>query len=187
MNSLVKIFAAGFAAIGLAGAAPAFAMPVQLEDVATKIGPSVGNDDAATVSALVGMDVDFLAKIECASQIDGNQCNVADQVEEDGLLDAGLFSLDTADDFDGTVSFDISGSGFLVNAIVFKAGTSFTTYLFDTPTASGEFIFSLTDAMLDNALSHVSFYGSEIPIPGAFWLLGAGLAGLRFASRKRAA
>lgn len=38
-------------------------------------------------------------------------------------------------------------------------------------------------------ISHVSIYYrvSEVPLPGALWLMGAGLAGLGFASRKKKA
>lgn len=36
-------------------------------------------------------------------------------------------------------------------------------------------------------LSHYTEFGNEIPIPGALWLMGAGLAGLGFARRRKAA
>lgn len=36
-------------------------------------------------------------------------------------------------------------------------------------------------------LSHYSEVGSAVPLPGALWLMGAGLAGLGFSSRKKKA
>jgi len=35
--------------------------------------------------------------------------------------------------------------------------------------------------------SHYTEFGNEIPIPGAIWLMGAGLAGLGFSARKKRA
>lgn len=36
-------------------------------------------------------------------------------------------------------------------------------------------------------LSHITEFGNEVPVPGAIWLMGAGLAGLGFANRKKRA
>lgn len=38
-----------------------------------------------------------------------------------------------------------------------------------------------------SGLSHYSEFGDVVPLPGALWLMGAGLAGLGFASRKKKA
>lgn len=38
-----------------------------------------------------------------------------------------------------------------------------------------------------SGLSHYSEFGNAVPLPGALWLMGAGLAGLGFASRKKKA
>lgn len=35
--------------------------------------------------------------------------------------------------------------------------------------------------------SHYTEFGNAVPIPGAIWLMGAGLAGLGFANRKKKA
>ncbi len=56
---------------------------------------------------------------------------------------------------------------------------------------SGSFTFDLDVLGISAAVSHVTFYGiektPELPIPGALWLMIAGLGGLGAASRRKKA
>lgn len=95
-------------------------------------------------------------------------------------------------DYDGTVNFDLTGTGKGLEYVVLKAGNSFALFYWDMNPLVGMFIFDVYD-YIDAGLSHISFYGgdytppNEVPLPAAAWLVIAGLGGLGFAGRRKAA
>ncbi len=107
-------------------------------------------------------------------------------LDESGAADSafsGFNSSGTSGDFD----FDLSGLDYELTHIVIKAGNDFFLLAFtaDMIMSSGDDVaWSIPDG---SALSNINFFGGEIPeipIPGAIWLMGAGLAGLGAARRK---
>ena len=101
---------------------------------------------------------------------------------EDKAVSASAFTLTFMGDT-LKVDFDLTGLGYGFEYIALKFAQSFSLFYWDMP---NQVTGSFTVAIPDN-LSNVSFYGDdtpEIPIPGAIWLMGAGLAGLGFARRK---
>ncbi len=67
----------------------------------------------------------------------------------------------------------------------FKLGNT-VVYIKNTSGAAQDYVF-LQNGAQGLGLSHVTAFGSvaPVPLPAAVWLMGAGLAGLGFASRKK--
>lgn len=179
-------------------------------------GPNPGNDDASSVSALVNKTVTNLGRINITNNgtdmdpdyaIDTNDIDNGIFDTDQDFLNAFSFTINNDDGDDGTVNFDLTGTGFGLTHVVLKAGNDnggtggFTIFEWDGNAFTGSFQWSTLAAMLVNqnnnsiarVLSHISFYGMdmdeppEVPIPGAIWLMMAGLAGLRVASRRKKA
>lgn len=71
--------------------------------------------------------------------------------------------------------------------IVMKLGVAGTFFLF-SPAGPLEVVYA-RNGLMGGGLSHYTEFGEAppIPVPAAVWLMGAGLAGLGFAKRKKAA
>ena len=105
---------------------------------------------------------------------------------------SNAFDLTYNDDFSFDWSFDASQVTGTANVlapiwIAVKAGANYLVYQI----TGGDIFGSVDISGVDkNAISHVSFYDTgvpDIPLPAAVWLMGAGLAGLGFAGRKKKA
>jgi hypothetical protein len=179
--------AAGAAAIGLMlGSASA-----SLVYVGTFAGNDGDSGMQTNVNTLIAPDTtSWLAKINYNDSTDV-------QTPEDKAISASLFALTiNADENSGTVNFDLSSVGYVLEYVVLKGGPNFALFQFlPMPSAvTGSFTFDLTGFLIVGQgntpnLSHISFYGdrapvSDVPLPAAIWLMGAGIAGLGFASRK---
>lgn len=178
MRHIFKIAAAGVAAfvlsVGTASAATVF------------VGQFDGNDPFP--DDLMGSPA--LAK--CDDGAEGNHPIVCDNWLDGGA--EGDYSNAFSLTYDSESSFDWSFDGSLVTGttdvliplfIAIKAGSDYLVYELTEGELSGSIDISNIDEM---AISHVSFYDTgtpEIPIPAAIWLMGAGLAGLGFAGRRK--
>ena len=163
------------------------------------IGTYPGNDNASGNNNGMNNDIhdEILAyngdtsvdKINLC-EIDEDECQANGQFPENGAVSAGLFSLVMDDDFEGTVNFDLTGTGFGLEYVALKAGNEFALFYWDMNPLVGMFSFDV-GTYIDAGLSHISFYGgdapSEVPLPAAAWLMIAGLGGLGFAGRRKAA
>ena len=138
----------------------------------------------------------------CAGAFDGNDANSnldglfgqAGWTEiakiEDGTAD-GILTITNAGGTSGTWS--VTGWGGLSKVMaVLKGGPDFAAYLLDLSKTGGTW--NTLGLLKGNGrpgpgLSHFTLYGvpSEVPLPAAGWLMLAGLGGLGFAGRKKAA
>ena len=136
-----------------------------------------------SVSAIVGTQLTEIERLDVAS--DG-----VDVSNGPNVLD-----FDMGSDSAGTVTYDFSGSGLTALYVAIKGGPEFAILKIAVDMlgdgVSGSFTFDLDALGISAAVSHVSFYGieetPEIPIPGALWLMIAGLGGLGAASRRKKA
>lgn len=168
---MTKFFAAiGFAFALLIGAQAN--ATIVLVDQTTSMGSTT-----SVINALLadnGVDKEFFTRLDSNGDVD-----------ESGSADSAFSDLTlTGDGTQGTFTFDLSSFNKLLTHFVIKAGNNF--YLFeisaDMVASSGTFNWEIPGQM---ALSNINFYGMDVPIPGAIWLMGAGLAGLGFAGRKK--
>jgi len=200
-----KAAVAGFAAASAlfaAGTASAGVMTLSSGDL-TPAGLTVctvsvtavcdGNDQAGTVGTL-----DLPGANVSVSAIVGVQLTELERLEapDDGVDVANgsnMLEFDMGSDSAGTVTYDFSGSSLSALYVAIKGGTEFALLKIVSDMlgdgVSGSFTFDLDALGISAAVSHVAFYGveetPEIPVPGALWLMGAGLAGLGFAGRKK--
>ncbi|WDI30367.1 VPLPA-CTERM sorting domain-containing protein [Hyphococcus flavus] len=201
-KSAISVFAAT-ASLLAAGTASAGVMTLSATDLTADgltvctIGVTAvcdGNDQAGTVgvldlpganvsiSAIVGTQLTELERLNVAN--DG-----VDVTNGPNMLD-----FDMGSDSAGTVTYDFSGSGFSALYVAIKGGPEFAILKIVSDMlgdgVSGSFTFDLDVLGISAAVSHVSFYGTmddtpPIPVPGAIWLMIAGVAGLGAASRKK--
>lgn len=116
-----------------------------------------------------------------ADLYDGVPSNEADEAEKLSILigSPGLFT-----GADGVKSATNPSPSFstLAEYVVFKLGNM---RIYVKNTSGGELMITYAEGSGEGlGLSHYTEFG-EIPIPGAIWLMGAGLAGLGFASRRK--
>lgn len=152
------------------------------------VGTFSGNDSETAVNDVIAPDmVTLLAKINC----DDDACSNLDK--ESKAISSDFFTITSVlsggEAKSGTFTFE-AGSGFLLKYLVVKAGPNFALYELATAASSGTFDWNTMD-LQNKGLSHLSFYGIEggdpVPVPAAIWLMGAGLAGLGLARRKKVA
>lgn len=62
-----------------------------------------------------------------------------------------------------------------------------TAWLLDTGATSGHWQMNIIGTVDFRNLSHMTVYGSPVPVPAAVWLFGSGLAGLLGAARRKSA
>jgi len=205
MNKLAgAICAIGLAAALNIGSASAGVMTVAETDLSpagltvctvTVTAVCEGNDQAGTVavldmpginvsvSAIVGTQLTEIARLDVAN--DGQ-----DVTDGPNMLD-----FDMGSDSAGTVTYDFTGTGLTALYVAIKGSTEFVLLKIAADMlgdgTSGSFTFDLDALGISAAVSHVTFYGiedtPEIPIPGAIWLMIAGLGGLGAAGRKKKA
>lgn len=190
-----KYVVAAAATIFAFAAAPAHAGLVYIgtfggNDNASGNNNGANNDIHDEVFAYNGdTTVEYLAKINLCES-DEDNCQLNGQKPEDGAVSASLFTLTMSDDQEGTVNFNLTGSGSGLEYIALKASNSFALFYWDMDPLVGSFSFDVGD-FIAHGLSHITFYGgdapSEVPLPAAAWLMIAGLGGLRFAGRRKAA
>lgn len=157
--------------------------------------PIPGNDTEENVSAAVGEPVTQLGRLEVE---DG-----AIVADDSGVLNVTEFFTLTLgpDGTTGTVTYDLTGTGFELSYVVLNAGPEFRIFertdendplvgTFDFSTAIAELLAPQGQA---RELSHITFFGTpflpvaDVPLPGAFWVMGLGLAAVGAARRKKAA
>lgn len=151
-----------------------------------KLGVISGNDS---------LDVVKQQALDC-----GFLCTFSETYTKYEFDDSGNFSLTEGP---GTVTFsnldsvtedgktEVKGgdwqSSFAVAFFAVKAGNNFQLWAWDGTIPNDSGIWSTS--FLDNkGTSHISFYTAEcsnVPIPGAVWLLGSGLLGLIGVRRKK--
>lgn len=117
-----------------------------------------------------------------ADPYEGQPASESDEVSRLNILAGTSFTSADATRTDGSGGDDMIST--LAEYIVLKIGNQ-ALFIKNT---SGGLLEIAWDAFAGAGagLSHYTEFG-EIPIPGAVWLMGAGLAGIGFASRKKKA
>lgn len=152
------------------------------------------NDISDEIFAFNGdTTVEQLAKIDVCNPASDVDCLPNGQKPTNGAVNASAFTL-VNNGASGSVDFDLTGSGYGLEYVVLKASNSFALFYWDMDPLVGSFLWQIAGYITTNGgqtpdLSHITFYGgeavSDIPLPAAVWLMGAGLAGLGFSSRGR--
>ena len=164
------------------------------------IGTFDGNDNVADNNNGANNDIkdEILAyngdtSVEQLAKIDVT--DNGGQSGSNGAVLASLFTL-VNDGSSGSVSFNLSGTGYGLEYVVLKASDKFALFAWDMNPVSGAFNWDIAGFITNNggntpALSHITFYGgeavSDVPLPAAAWLMIAGLGGLGFAGRRKKA
>lgn len=136
--------------------------------------------------------------LDCSGAFDGNNSNQDADVQAQILADFGLSGLTTevdvtganADQLTGTITVADMASPFV---LALKAGNAFSLYLFAAHTTSIDFdtlgvgFINRGGEHFGQELSHATVYGTvtAVPEPETYALLGAGLAFVGWASRRR--
>lgn len=131
-----------------------------------------------------GTLIDGNPNTEVAWYYDGQPSSETDEANRLNILTGGATSFTMADatrDESPSLSFST-----FAEYIVLKLGNM---AVFLKNTSGGELTITLSDLGRGFGLSHVTEFGEvdPIPIPGAVWLMLAGIAGLGAASRKKKA
>lgn len=178
-----KIIAAAVAAVGAALLAqPAFANVITVAGRPATItctpsceaftgGSPDAEGDPTTAGVLSGTGADLY---------DGQPSNEGDEAEKLSILigSPGLF---TSADGDKTEP-PVNPFTTLAEFIILKLGDE-RVYIKNT--SGGELLIAYAQNGASGlGLSHTTEFG-QIPLPGAMWLMGAGLAGLGFAGRRK--
>lgn len=164
-NGLALCAAALFACVGALLAAPASAAVYAQNDAGFQAFHS------APASSWGAADVE--AALEGATWVSPQLSLIGD-----GECSASMTSLNgcTTYDFGGGVSHKGGVSNFTGNVFTVHFGDQFIVLLFDAP--ANLFQIGGTKRSVGNDYALAS---SDIPLPGALWLMGAGIAGLAFA------
>lgn len=190
------LFAAGTASAGVMTLSSGDLTPAGLTVCTVSVTAVCdGNDQAGTVGTL-----DLPGANVSVSAIVGVQLTEMERLDvpNDGVdvvNGSNMLEFDMGSDSAGTVTYDFSGSGLTALYVAIKGGTEFVLLKIVTDMlgdgVSGSFTFDLDALGISAAVSHVTFYGieetPEVPIPGALWLMIAGLGGLGAASRRKKA
>lgn len=154
------------------------------------------NDISDEIFAFNGdTTVEQLAKIDVCNPTTDQGCLPNGQKPTDGAVNASAFTLVNSGAA-GSVDFDLTGTGYGLEYVVLKASNSFALFYWDMDPLVGSFLWQIAGFITNNGgqvpdLSHITFYGgeavSDVPLPAAIWLMGAGLAGLGFSSRGKKA
>ena len=146
------------------------------------------NPGNVAVSAVVGKQLLEVSKIDVPNGSNGST-----------ILNNGLFTVDFGNNTkNGTMTYDFTGTGLMATHVALKGGPNFVLLKIIADMLGdgfkGSFTFDLGALGLRNnggqvpGLSNIAFYGMdapEVPLPGAIWLMGAGLAGVSAASRRK--
>ncbi len=129
-----------------------------------------------------GLLIDGSPITEVAWYYDGTPSSEAAEADRLNILTGGLTSFDMSDatrDESPSLMFST-----FAEYVVLKLGN---VAVFLHNNTGGELTISLSDLGRGFGLSHVTEFGEvePIPIPGAIWLMGAGIAGLGFAGRRK--
>lgn len=117
-----------------------------------------------------------------ADLYDGVPSNEADEAEKLSILigSPGLF---TSSDGDKTEPPVNPFSTFAEYVVLKLANTR--VYLKNTSGGELTIWYNQNNDSKAGGLSHTTEFGNVVPVPGALWMMGAGLAGLGFAGRKK--
>lgn len=198
---VIKVLGAAIAAMLAFAAVPAQAGLVYIGTYAGNDNVS-GNNNGANNDIhdeifAYNMDTTIvqLAKINVCNPTTDANCAANGQSGSDGAVAASLFSL-INNGADGSVDFDLTGTGYGLEYVVLKGSDNFAIFYWDMDPLAGSFLWQIAGFILNNGgqvpnLSHITFYGgdavSDVPLPAAAWLMIAGLSGLGFAGRRKKA
>lgn len=183
MVKSIGIALAAFAAM----AAPAFA------NLITITGTPATITCTPVCSAIVGgsiVDQNGPGLTGTAGSLSGSNADLYAFSPSDGNEEARALNVLAGTNFSsGTQTDTGSASAFTINTlaqwIVLKIGN--LHFFINNPGGALQIVFAQNGARA-GGLSHYTEFGqSEIPVPGALWLMGAGLAGLGFANRRKKA
>lgn len=188
--SFVKFIGVGMAAL-IAMAAPAFANPITVGGgIATvTCTPScAGITGGSLTSTSQG------SATGTAGALSGSSADLYDVSPDNPATEAAALNVLAGTSFTAGVQTDTGGVdslSFTTTAawIVLKlgAGTFFLQNTSGAITLTIDFLKASGPAGAGGGFSHYTEFGNAIPIPGALWLMGAGLAGLGFANRRKKA
>lgn len=188
--------ACALAASALASIGAASANVIQIADNSGTITCSGGVDPACLAFAFgasgglgtepdgAGTLIDGNPNTEVAWYYDGVPSSESHEASRLNILSGGATSFTMADAVrDNAPSMSFST---LAEYVVLKLGNM---AVFIKNNTGGELMISLSNLAMSFGLSHVTEFGqvSDIPIPGAIWLMIAGIAGLGAAGRKKKA
>lgn len=119
-----------------------------------------------------------------ADLYDGVPSNESDEAAKLSILVTGSTGLFTGTDGDKSAENPSPSFSSFAEYIVFKVGND-RIYLKNTSFGEVQIAYALNGAT-GLGLSHYTEFGETvIPVPGALWLMGAGLAGLGFGARRK--
>lgn len=187
-KTIVGVAAAAFAAM----AAPAFASTLTIGGGVASVSctPSCAGIIGGSVTSSPSLGVTG----GTAGSTSGSSADLYDFAPSDAANEAKALNILAGTNFTSGVQTDMEGVSTatfstVASWIALKIGNSHF-FLQNTAGPVTLFIIYLQSSGRTGAgagLSHITEFGNEIPVPGALWLMGAGLAGLSFANRRRRA
>ena len=190
--SLVKMARIAAAAFAAMAAQPAFASTLTIGGGVASVScsPSCAGIIGGGVTSAPSLGVTG----GTAGSLSGTSASLYDFTPSDAVNEAKALNILAGTNFTSGVQTDMGGASsatFSTAAswIALKIGNS---HFFLNNTAGPVTLFiaylkASGRAGAGAGLSHITEFGNEVPIPGALWLMGAGLAGLGAAGRRKKA